>query len=86
MESSSRGQKMIESLLSKPSKKPDFKSELQTLLASSNILTKAKAFMPEFVASTDKILSDPTHAFKMDIAIEEGQTDSPKYTNDLESK
>jgi hypothetical protein len=62
---------MIESLLSKPSKKPDFKSELQALLATSNILTKAKAFMPEFVASTDRILSDPNHTFKMDITIQD---------------
>ena len=60
---------MIESLLSKPSKKPDFKSELQALLAQSSVLTKAKAFMPEFVASTDKIISDPTNAYKMDIII-----------------
>jgi len=62
---------MIETLLSKPSKKPDFKSELQALLASSSILTKAKAFMPEFVASTDRILSDPTNSFKMDITIQD---------------
>lgn len=62
---------MIESMLSKPSKKPDFKTELQALLASSSILTKARAFMPEFVASTEKILSDPSGAYKMDIIIQD---------------
>ena len=65
---------MIESMLSKPAKKPDFKNELQALLAQSNILMKAKAFMPEFVATTDKILSDPTNAKKMDILIFEQQS------------
>jgi len=60
---------MIESLLSKPSKKPDFKNGLQALLTQSSVLTKAKAFLPEFVASTDRIISDPTSAKKMDIKI-----------------
>lgn len=74
---------MIESLLNKPSgKKPDFKSELQSLLASSSILMKAKAFMPEFVASTDKILSDPNHNFKMDITIQDERDGSANILND----
>ena len=51
---------MIESLLVKPSQKPDFKNGLQALLSQSNVLMKAKAFMPEFVSSTDRMLNDPT--------------------------
>lgn len=59
---------MIESLLAKPSQKPDFKNGLQTLLMQGNALTKVKAFMPEFVATTDRIVKDPTSK-KMDILI-----------------
>lgn len=59
---------MIESLLAKPSQKPDFKNGLQSLLMQGNALTKVKAFLPEFVASTDRIVKDPTSQ-KMDILI-----------------
>jgi hypothetical protein len=59
---------MIESLLAKPSQKPDFKNGLQTLLMQGNALTKVKAFLPEFIHSTDRIVKDPT-AMKMDILI-----------------
>lgn len=69
MEKQARGHQMIESLLVKPSQKPDFKSGLQTLLTSGSALTKAKAFMPEFVSSTDRILNDPTQHNHMDILI-----------------
>jgi hypothetical protein len=53
---------MIESLLAKPSQKPDFRNGLQSLLSTSSALTKVKAFMPQFVATTDRLLNDPTHA------------------------
>lgn len=64
---------MIESLLAKPSTKPDFKQGVQGLLAGSSILNKARAFMPEFVAETDRILSDPASfpSKQMDIVITE---------------
>jgi hypothetical protein len=67
---------MIESLLAKPSQKPDFKNGLQSLLSSSSALTKAKAFMPQFVATTDRLLNDPSHAKQMDIEIIEQQQHS----------
>lgn len=63
---------MIESLLLKPAKKPDFKNGLSQLLAQGNsTLTKVKAFMPEFVATTDRLLNDPQFnaSSKMDISI-----------------
>lgn len=63
----SRGHKMIETMLSKPNKKPDFAAELKSLLSNS-VLTRAKAFVPEFIATTDKILSDPNN-HRMDIVI-----------------
>lgn len=69
--SKSRGHQVIESLLSKPSGgKPDFAGGVQSLLSQSSALSKAKAFMPGFALSTDKIISDPAHA-KMDITIAE---------------
>ena len=69
MEKQARGHQMIESLLAKPSQKPDFKNGLQSLLSQSSVLTKAKAFMPEFVATTDKIINDPNFSKGMDIQI-----------------
>lgn len=60
---------MIESLLAKPSQKPDFKTGLQTLLSQSSVLMKAKAFMPEFISTTDRMLNDPNAYKHMDIQI-----------------
>jgi hypothetical protein len=60
---------MIESLLAKPTLKPDFKSGLQALLGSSSVLMKAKAFMPEFISTTDRMLNDPNASKYMDIQI-----------------
>lgn len=70
----SRGHQMIESLLMKPSKKPDFKAGISQLLQQSNsTLTKVKAFMPEFVATTDRLINDPNYnaSARMDITIKE---------------
>lgn len=50
---------MIESLLAKPSQKPDFKGGLQALLTNGSTLMRVKAFMPEFVSNTDRIMNDP---------------------------
>jgi hypothetical protein len=60
---------MIESLLAKPSQKPDFKSGLQALLSQSSVLMKAKAFMPEFISTTDLMRNDPNSSKYMDIQI-----------------
>lgn len=77
MEQKPRGHQMIESLLAKPSQKPDFRNGLQSLLSTSSALTKVKAFMPQFVATTDRLLNDPTHAKQMDIEIIEQQQHNP---------
>ena len=69
MEQQPRSHQVIESLLAKPSKKPDFASGVQSLLAQGNALSKAKAFMPSFIAETDRILSDPSFNKQMDIKI-----------------
>jgi hypothetical protein len=45
---------MIESLLAKPSKKPDF-----TMVPQSDILKRVQTFLPAFISNTDRILSDP---------------------------
>lgn len=76
MDQKPRGHQMIESLLAKPSQKPDFRNGLQSLLSSSSALTKVKAFMPQFVATTDRLLNDPSHAKQMDIQIIEQQQHS----------
>jgi len=76
MDQKPRGHQMIESLLAKPSQKPDFRNGLQSLLSSSSALTKVKAFMPQFVATTDRLLNDPSHAKQMDIEIIEQQQHS----------
>ena len=68
---------MIESLLAKPSQKPDFKNGLQSLLSQSSALMKAQAFLPEFVATTDRILNDPNSTKRMDIQISERQQRDP---------
>jgi len=59
---------MIEALLNKPSTKPDFGSVGSML--SSSVLTRAKSFMPEFITTTDRILSDPNN-HRMDINIKD---------------
>ena len=64
----SRGHQLVETLLAKPSKKPDFAS-----VEPSSILKQAQAFLPEFIQSTDKILShaDIRQASQMDVKITE---------------
>ena len=72
---------MIESLLAKPSKKPQFKD----LAGTSDVLKRAKAFMPEFIHSTDKILSCPSDQFSMDIQINDiGAADPTKFEQEAE--
>jgi len=60
----------VEALLAKPSKKPAIGPVTQ-----SKVLQRAAQFMPEFIKTTDKILSDPAAAAKaqMDIVIAEKQ-------------
>ena len=55
---------MIESLLAKPTTKPDFTSMKET-----SALNKVKMFMPDFVKETDRLLSDPSYVKTMDIKI-----------------
>ena len=54
----SRGHQIVESLLAKPSKKPDFAS---VMLAGNqpDVLRRAQAFLPAFIQNTDKILNSP---------------------------
>ena len=57
---------MIESLLAKPSKKPDFSS-----FKGSDVLKRAQQFIPMFISTTDRLLSDPEllKQHKMDIQV-----------------
>lgn len=61
-----RKHQIIESLLLKPTKKPDFSA-----FKGSEILKKAQQFIPVFIQTTDRLLSDPellkTH--QMDIKV-----------------
>jgi len=61
-----RSQRIVESLLAKPSKKPDFAS-----FQPPEILKRAQAFLPAFIQSTDKLLSNPEfrQASQMDVRI-----------------
>lgn len=70
-----RAHQMVEGLLLKPSKKPDFKNQISGLLQQGSALHKAKAFMPSFIQQTDKLLSCPDYAreHQMDIQILEGE-------------
>ena len=54
-EQQERGHQIIEALLAKPSKKPDFAG----LPDMPDVLKRAQAFLPEFIQSTDRILSNP---------------------------
>ena len=45
---------VVETLLQKPSKKPNFSQ-----IGESDILKKAQAFLPQFIHHTDKLLNDP---------------------------
>ena len=56
---------MISGLLAKPSTKPNFGQ----IDANSSILNKVRAFMPEFITSTDRLLS--TGGGSMDVYIHE---------------
>ena len=49
-----RGHQIIQGLLAKPNAKPQFGQVPQ-----SDVLKKARAFLPEFIQNTDRILSDP---------------------------
>lgn len=64
--SNKRGHQIVESLLAKPSKKPNFAAVMQP-----DILKRAQAFLPAFIQSTDKILSNPDllRASQMDVKI-----------------
>ena len=55
---------MIESLLAKPTTKPDF-----TSMKDTAALNRVKMFMPDFVKETDRLLSDPSFVKGMDIKI-----------------
>ncbi len=57
---------MVESLLAKPSTKPDFSS-----FQVPDVLKRAQAFLPAFISNTDKILSNPElkQASQMDVQI-----------------
>ena len=59
--------RMIETLLSKPSSKPDY-----SFIPKSDVLKRAQVFLPSFISNTDKILSDPheRQMKQMDIAIQ----------------
>jgi len=73
-----RGHQIVESLLAKPSKKPDFAS---VMLAHNqpDILKRAQAFLPEFIQNTDKILSNPEmlKASQMDVKIKRSEDFNP---------
>ena len=67
---------MIESLLAKPSAKPNF-----AMLPQSDVLKKVQAFLPAFISSTDRILSDPAacQTHQMDIKIrDQTASDEPE--------
>ncbi len=53
-------------MLAKPSKKPDFSS-----FKTSEVLKKAQQFMPMFISTTDRLLSDPEllKSHQMDIQV-----------------
>ena len=65
-----RAVQVVEGLLAKPSKKPDF-----TSFTSSSVLQNVRTFLPEFITSTDKLLS--TGAGQMDIDIMDLQELNP---------
>ena len=76
-----RKHQIIESLLSKPSKKPDFASFKQ-----SDILKRAQEFMPKFIQTTDRLLSDPEllRQNQMDIqVIQQGEEETRENPRDL---
>ncbi|CDW83482.1 UNKNOWN [Stylonychia lemnae] len=68
MEKSQRTELIIQGLLNKPSKKPDFKN-----FRESDILKRAQQFIPMFIQTTDRLLSDPEllKQKQMDIQLEE---------------
>ena len=74
----SRGHQIVESLLAKPSQKPDFASVMMQG-GQPDILKRAQAFLPAFISSTDKILSNP-EALKqsqMDVKITQAEEFNP---------
>ena len=74
----SRGHQIVESLLAKPSKKPDFASVMLTQ-NQPDVLRRAQAFLPAFIHNTDKILSNPElmRANQMDIKISRSEDFNP---------
>jgi len=72
--SPTRGHQIVESLLAKPMKKPDFSS-----FAPPEILKRAQAFLPEFIMNTDKILSNPDllKTSQMDVRINQAEDFNP---------
>ena len=68
-------------MLAKPSKKPDFSSFKQ-----SDILKRAQEFMPKFIHTTDRLLSDPEllKQSQMDIQVQEEEATTKKDINDDE--
>lgn len=70
-----RKHQIIESLLAKPTKKPDFSA-----FKGSDILKKAQQFMPRFIQTTDRLLSDPEllkqHQMDIKVVDKEAAVDS----------
>ena len=75
-----RSHKIVEALLSKPSAKPNFGA-----LPQSSILMQARTFLPDFIQSTDKILSDPAlcKEKQMNVRIAEKQDVNPDFFNNM---
>lgn len=71
---------MIESLLAKPSSKPNF-----AMVAQSDVLKKVQAFLPAFISSTDRILSDPQamSSHMMDIKIRDQSEKEPEEDDQI---
>lgn len=73
-EEASRSHQVVESLLAKPSAKPNF-----CALPAPSILKRAQQFLPEFITSTDRMLADPEllKSKQMDVQITEGAQFNP---------
>lgn len=64
-----RAHQIVESLLAKPSKKPDFASMSRAQQDMPSALKRVQTFLPEFITSTDKLLSMPLGQNKHDMDI-----------------
>ena len=78
-----RSHKIVEALLSKPSTKPNFGA-----LPQSSVLKQARCFLPDFIQSTDKILSDPAlcKEKQMNVKIAEQQDVNPEFFNNMKNQ